>query len=51
MRDDLSLEETLEALLVVAIEPITAEELADIIEQDVEDVRNVLRALKEEYES
>ena len=49
MRDDLSLEETLEALLVVAIEPVTAEELADIIEQDVGDVRNVLRALKEEY--
>lgn len=51
MRDDLSLEETLEALLVVAIEPITAEELADIIEQDVSDVRNVLRALKDEYEN
>ncbi|MEI6710130.1 MAG: SMC-Scp complex subunit ScpB [Actinomycetota bacterium] len=49
MRDDLSLEETLEALLVVAIEPVTAEELADIIEQDVGDVRNVLLALKEEY--
>ena len=49
MRDELSLEETLEALLVVAIEPVTAEELADIIEQDVGDVRNVLRALKEEY--
>ena len=49
MRDDLSLEETLEALLVVAIEPVTAEELADIIEQDVGDVRNILRALKEEY--
>lgn len=51
MRDDLSLEEILEALLTVAIEPITAEELADIIDQDVEDVRNVLRALKDEYES
>ena len=51
MRDDLSLEETLEALLVVAIEPISAEELADIIEQDVEDVNNVLRALKDEYEN
>ena len=51
MRDDLSLEETLEALLVVAIEPISAEELADIIEQDVEDVKNVLRALKDEYEN
>lgn len=51
MRDDLSLEETLEALLVVAIEPISAEELADIIEQDVEDVKNVLRALRDEYEN
>jgi segregation and condensation protein B len=50
MRDDLSLEEALEALLTVAIEPISAEELADIIDQDVNDVRNVLRALKEEYE-
>ena len=35
----------------MAIEPITAEELADIIEQDVSDVRNVLRALKDEYEN
>ena len=34
MRDELSLEQKLEAMLTVALEPISAEELADVVEAD-----------------
>lgn len=49
MRGELSLEQKLEALLTVAIEPVSAEELADALEADAEEVTGVLRALRDEY--
>ena len=49
MRDDLSLEQRLEAMLTVALEPISAEELADLAEADAGDVTAVLRALRAEF--
>jgi segregation and condensation protein B len=49
MRDDLSLEQRLEAMLTVALEPISAEELADVAEADAGDVTAVLRALRAEF--
>ncbi len=50
MRDEQSLEQKLEAMLTVALEPISPEELADVVEQDAGRVREALRSLREEYE-
>jgi segregation and condensation protein B len=49
MRDENSLEQQLEAMLTVAIEPISAEELADVAEVDASVVRTCLQALQSEY--
>jgi segregation and condensation protein B len=49
MRDDTSLEQRLEAMLTVALEPISAEELADVAETDAAEVTAVLRRLREEF--
>jgi segregation and condensation protein B len=49
MRDEFSLEQKLEAMLTVALEPISAEELADVVEADAEDVEAVLRSLQQEF--
>ena len=49
MRDDDSLEQRLEAMLTVALEPITAEELADVAEVDAVLVTEVLRRLRALY--
>ena len=51
MRDELSLEQKLEALLTVALEPISAEELADAIDADGLEVTATLRTLRAEYAS
>jgi len=45
MRDELSLEQKLEAMLTVALEPISSEELADVLEIDAASVSSCLRAL------
>ena len=44
-----SIEQQLEAMLTVALEPITAEELADLCSSDVAEVVEVLRRLQGEY--
>ena len=44
-----SIEQQLEAMLTVALEPITAEELADLCSSDVAEVVEVLRRLRGEY--
>lgn len=49
MRDDGSLEQKLEAMLTVALEPISAEELADVLDVDAEVVVATLRALRQEF--
>jgi segregation and condensation protein B len=49
MRDDNSLEQKLEAMLTVAIEPISAEELADVAEIDAATVQAALRTLRDQY--
>jgi segregation and condensation protein B len=49
MRDEFSLEQKLEAMLSVALEPISAEELADVVEVDSHDVTDVLRQLRQEF--
>lgn len=49
MRDEFSLEQKLEAMLTVALEPISAEELADVVDADAEEVTNILRALRSEW--
>jgi segregation and condensation protein B len=49
MRDELSLEQKLEAMLTVALEPISAEELADVVEADARDVVETLQFLRAEY--
>jgi len=49
MRDELSLEQKLEAMLTVALEPISAEELADVVDVDADAVTNTLRALRQEF--
>ena len=51
MRDELSLEQKLEALLTVALEPISAEELADALDADGLEVTATLRALRVAYAS
>jgi segregation and condensation protein B len=49
MRDELSLEQKLEAMLTVALEPISAEELADVADVDAEAVVATLRELCSEF--
>jgi segregation and condensation protein B len=49
MRDELSLDQKLEAMLTVALEPISAEELADVVDDDAEVVTTSLRALRQEF--
>jgi segregation and condensation protein B len=49
MRDELSLEQKLEAMLTVALEPISAEELADVVDADSGEVIETLRTLRAEY--
>jgi len=49
MRDSGSLEQQLEAMLTVALEPITAAELADVLAVDTETVTTTLRALQAEF--
>ena len=49
MRGELSLEQKLEAMLTVALEPISAEELADVVETDAEVVIATLRSLRTEF--
>jgi segregation and condensation protein B len=50
MRDELSLEQKLEAMLTVALEPISTEELADVVETDAATVAATLRALRQEFQ-
>jgi len=49
MRDEFSLEQKLEAMLSIALEPISAAELADVLETDEETVTATLRALRDEF--
>ncbi|MDH2902568.1 MAG: SMC-Scp complex subunit ScpB [Actinomycetota bacterium] len=49
MRDDSSLEQRLEGMLTVALEPISAEELADVADVDATEVTNILRTLREQF--
>jgi segregation and condensation protein B len=49
MRDEFSLEQKLEAMLTVALEPISAEELADVVEADALEVTTTLRRLRGEF--
>src|ERR1019366_3187101 len=49
MRDEFSLEQKLEAMLTVALEPISAEELADVVDTDASDVIGALRSLRQEF--
>ena len=49
MRDEHSLEQKLEAMLCVAIEPVSAEELADLVDADAAQVAQTLRTLRDEY--
>jgi segregation and condensation protein B len=49
MRDEFSLEQKLEAMLTVALEPISTEELADVVEVDSLDVESALRQLRQEF--
>ena len=48
MRDEFSLEQKLEAMLTVALEPISAEELADVVDADSDEVTGTLRELRSE---
>jgi segregation and condensation protein B len=49
MRDELSLEQKLEAMLTVALEPISAEELADVVDADAAAVSQALSELRAEF--
>lgn len=49
MRDDGSLEQRLEAMLTVALEPISAEELADVCDVDAADVASALFELRAQF--
>lgn len=49
MRDEFTLDQKLEAMLTVALEPISAEELADAVDADSTDVTTTLRFLREEF--
>ena len=50
MRDEQSLDQKLEAMLTVALEPISVEELADVVDEEAGRVRDALRHLRDEYE-
>ena len=50
MRDEFTLEQKLEAMLTVALEPISAEELADVVDAESELVTVTLRALRQEFQ-
>ncbi|MEO9180621.1 MAG: SMC-Scp complex subunit ScpB, partial [Acidimicrobiales bacterium] len=50
MRDEQTLDQKLEAMLTVALEPISAEELADVVDADAELVTVTLRALRREFQ-
>lgn len=49
MRGELSLEQKLEAMLTVALEPISAEELADVVDEEATAVTAALRQLRSEF--
>ncbi len=49
MRDECSLDQKLEAMLTVALEPISAEELADVADADAVEVTATLRRLRGEF--
>jgi segregation and condensation protein B len=49
MRGELSLEQKLEAMLTVALEPISAEELADVVDAEADVVRQTLADLRAEF--
>jgi segregation and condensation protein B len=49
MRVENSVEQKLEAMLSVALEPVSAEELADLLEEDTATVTAVLEGLRAEY--
>ncbi len=49
MRDDGSLAQRLEAMLTVALEPVSAEELADVAEADAAGVTATLRDLRAQF--
>jgi segregation and condensation protein B len=49
MRDEFSLDQKLEAMLTVTLEPISAEELADVAEVDADLVTTTLRRLRDEF--
>ena len=49
MRDEFSLAQKLEAMLTVTLEPISAEELADVVETDAAEVTATLRRLQSEF--
>jgi segregation and condensation protein B len=49
MRDEFSLEQKLEAMLTVALEPISAEELADVVDADSDEVTATLRELRSAF--
>jgi segregation and condensation protein B len=51
MRAERSLEQKLEAMLTVALEPVSAEELADVLDEDTGTVAAVLRSLRDEYDT
>ncbi|HEY5438428.1 MAG TPA: SMC-Scp complex subunit ScpB [Acidimicrobiales bacterium] len=50
MRDEFTLDQKLEAMLTVALEPISAEELADVVDAESELVTLTLRALRQEFQ-
>lgn len=49
MRDEGSLEQRLEAMLTVALEPVSAEELADLVDVDADEVDATLERLRQEF--
>ncbi|MDE3065375.1 MAG: SMC-Scp complex subunit ScpB [Acidobacteriota bacterium] len=49
MRDEGSLAQRLEAMLTVALEPVSAEELADVAEADAGEVTATLRELRAQF--
>lgn len=49
MRGERSLEQRLEAVLTVALEPVSAEALADVLDESAADVTRTLAGLREEY--
>lgn len=49
MRGEDSLEQKLEAMLTVALEPISVEELADVVDANAAEVALLLRTLRQEF--